>query len=234
MYFFREGNSLIFYIFIYSLGWGCSIGDSEATGFSMFLQPSHLQASEQPTPELKHSQYRLRQPDFLQLHRFSARLQLLSPPSLTPIFAWMISSLNSPVFLQPTQAQSSPHSLPVEKHSQYILRHNVFLQVHPIFFFRVELVEVGTKEILSPSESSSCCGGVLSRGNYMFSREEWMGKALTVFIILRLWLISGNWSIDGRLKKEFLLNLEFMLCCFLIILISASEQMCRFVGSTSS
>lgn len=63
----------------------------------------------------------------------------------------------------------------------------------------------------------------------MLSREEWMGKALTVFIILRLWLISGNWSIEGRLKNEFLVNLEFMLCCFLIILISASEEMCRFV-----
>lgn len=41
-----------------------------------------------------------------------------------------------------------------------------------------------------------------------------MGIALIVFIILRLWLMSGNWSIDGRLKNEFLVNLEFMLCCF--------------------
>jgi hypothetical protein len=75
-----------------------------------------LHNSEQPTPELKHSQYRFKQLDFLQLQRFYARLQFLRPPSFTPVLAIATNYLNYDVFLQPMQAQSYPQSFPVEKH----------------------------------------------------------------------------------------------------------------------
>ncbi len=86
------------------------------------------------------------------------------------VLACKIYYLKSSLFLQEMQAQSYPHSLPEEKHSQYILRQKVFLHVHPIFFFLAELGAVGTNEILSANESSYSGGGG-SSGNYMFSKE---------------------------------------------------------------
>jgi hypothetical protein len=125
------------------------------------------------------------------------------------------SSLNSDVFLHPRQAQSSPQSLPVEKHSQYILRQKVFLHVHPMRFFLAELVAVATWEIRSPSESSPPYPApspvpVPTTANSIFSKEQCCGKALMVLMSLRLWLKSGNCSTEGRLKKELLLTFGFI------------------------
>lgn len=158
----------------------------------MFLHPSHLQASEHPTPALKHSQYRFKQPVFLQVQRRSERLQFRSPRSFAAAFAISTSPLYSLVFLQPRQAQSSPQSLPEEKHSQYNLRQNVFLQLQPTLFLRALLAAVATCEIRSPSESSppsppASPVPVPTTASSIFSKEQCCGKTLIVLIILRLW-----------------------------------------------
>jgi hypothetical protein len=52
------------------------------------------------------------------------------------------SSYNLLTFLQERQAQSFPHDLEDAKHSQYILMHYVFLQLHPTLFFLIGVVSV--------------------------------------------------------------------------------------------
>lgn len=101
-------------------------------------------------------------------------------------------------FLQLTQAQSSPHCLPPEKHSQYILRQNVFLHVQPILRFLPELAAVWTCEMRSPSESSSG----ETAGSSMFSRELWLGSILSVLMSLRVKGLSDKLLREGRLKQE--------------------------------
>lgn len=122
------------------------------------------------------------------------------------VFARASSSLKSWLFLQVRQAQSSPQSLPVAKHSQYILRQLVFLQVQPMRFFFAELAVVGTKEMRSASESSSCPNDPY-KPSYMSAIEVLPGKALTVLMSMRLCGISGSCDSEGKLKKEFLLAL---------------------------
>ena len=61
------------------------------------------------------------------------------------------------------QLQLSEQYFPEEKHSQYIFKQKVFLQVQPLFFFLEDEI-VGCVPILSPKESGSLSGSGLFGG----------------------------------------------------------------------
>jgi len=103
---------------------------------SPFAQSSHLQSKPHAIPELKHSQYFFWHCVFLQLHPFPSLFFLaLIVLALIAYWAWAISLEWLSLLEQPQHEQSSVHSFPDEKHSQYIFRHFVFLQMHPFFRF---------------------------------------------------------------------------------------------------
>ena len=124
----------------------------------MFLHSRQLHFSElHNTPIWKHSQYFFWHPDFLHLQpvTWAASICLLFLRSLffcsvfcIPSFGLkacgfrffmdflidLIYSIFIWLFMHPLQLQFLSQNLPLMKHSQYILRHLLFLQLHIIFF----------------------------------------------------------------------------------------------------
>lgn len=107
----------------------------------MFPQLMHLQSLVQDIPALKHSQYFFWQWVLRQLQPFNPE-DFVAYFTFTISWASFIESLCYWQFEQFLQMHYSVHILPEAKHSQYILRHLVFLQVQPPFFFLIVEVEV--------------------------------------------------------------------------------------------
>ena len=76
------------------------------------------------------------------------------PFYFTFVFAYSIILSFPMMFLQSQQTQSSWQILLLAKHSQYIFRQNVFLQVHPMRFFFPEQVVGSAISNLNAKESS--------------------------------------------------------------------------------
>ena len=107
----------------------------EFTFSLLFWHPRHLHLSPQTSPALKHSQYFLIQPDFLQLHPASCATwrRLLNAFGLrlsSCCMAILRSFAASSLFLHSLHLQSDEHRMLAAKQSQYSLRHRLFLQVH--------------------------------------------------------------------------------------------------------
>lgn len=113
----------------------------------IFLQLTHLQLSVHAICAWKHSQYFLRQPDFLQWQPLLWRIASPVPSAPALIFGRKACGLRSSVcaiaFLRfssfsgllwhPWQLHAKQY-WPDAKHSQYSLRHRLLRQLHALFF----------------------------------------------------------------------------------------------------
>ena len=108
-----------------------------------FKQSSHLHSSPHAWPALKHSQYFFLHCVFLQVHPFAPLVLLIAAVLIwTTYLALAIAWVWPSQFEHPEHAHSAVHIFPDEKHSQYILRHFVFLHVQPPLFFFISVAEL--------------------------------------------------------------------------------------------